>query len=101
MSLFLFCEYVLLYHFLKSKVTGVELTYRVGFVSAVEQSESVSHIHTSIPLQILSHIGHHRGLSRFPVLFSRSLLLIDSVYGTVCVPVPGSLFIPPLSFPLL
>ena len=45
---------------------GVELIYNVLLVSGIQQSESVIHMHIPTLLQILSHIGHYRVLSRVP-----------------------------------
>ena len=38
----------------------VQLIYNVGIISAVQQSDSVIRIHTSILLPILFRIGYHR-----------------------------------------
>ena len=45
---------------------GIEVTYNVGIVSGLQQSEVVIYIHTTIPSQFFSHIGYYRILSRFP-----------------------------------
>ena len=45
--------------------------------------------------RFFSHIGHYRALSRFRVLYSRSLLVMCFIYGTVYMSVPISQFIPP------
>ena len=37
--------------------------------------------HTAVLFQVPAYIGHHRVLSRFPVLYNRSLLVIYSIYG--------------------
>ena len=40
--------------------------YNVVLISAVQQSDSVIHIHLSILFQILFPLGYHKILSRFP-----------------------------------
>ena len=44
----------------------VRLVYGIVTISAVQQSDSVVHVHTSILLQILSHRDYHRLLGRVP-----------------------------------
>ena len=48
----------------------------IVLVAGVQQSDSVIHIHIFILFQIFSHIGYYRLLIEFPVLYSRSLLVI-------------------------
>ena len=46
------------------------MNYNVVIISAVQQSDSVLHIHTSILFQILSHIDYHRILVRVPCAYT-------------------------------
>ena len=51
-------------------------------VSGVEQSDSVIHTHISILFQILFHYRLLQSIE-FPVLYSRSLLIIYFIYSSV------------------
>ena len=64
-------------------------------VSGVQQSDSV--IHIFIRFQLFIHIGYYRILSEFPVLYSRSLLVIFFIYSNICMLIPNSYFILPLT----
>ena len=46
--------------------------------------------YTALLFQVPAHIGHHRVLSRFPVLYNRPLLPIYSMYGFVGTSIPCS-----------
>ena len=48
----------------------------IVLVAGVQQSDSVINIHIFILFQFFSHIGYYRLLIEFPVLYSRSLLVI-------------------------
>lgn len=48
---------------LKKTIVEVQSTYSLVFISGVQQSESVVHLHTSI---VFFHIDHYRILYRFP-----------------------------------
>ena len=67
-------------------------------VSAVEQSESVVHIHVSPLFGFPSHLGHHRTPRRVP--WAKQQVLIHYLFYTQCInsvymSVPISQFIPP------
>ena len=55
---------------------GVSLIFNVVLVSAVQQSESVLHIHISLFLRFFTHLGHYRVLSRVPYATQQVLLII-------------------------
>ena len=64
----------------------VQLIYNTVFVSGVWQSESVIHTHTFILfLDYFPIIGHYRILSNFSVIYSRSLLVVCFIHGSVCM----------------
>ena len=70
------------------------------FVSGVQESESVMHIHISSLFRFFSHIGHYRVLSRVPctiqqVLISYLFYIQSCVYVSRSLPVYPS---PSLSF---
>ena len=46
--------------------------------------------------KIFSHLGYYRILSSFPVLYSRSLLVIYFKHSRVYMSIPNSQSIPPL-----
>ena len=54
------------------------MIYSVVLVSAVQQSDSVIHIHISILFQILFHIGYYRILSRGPCAIKE--VLVDYLF---------------------
>ena len=56
---------------------GLQLIYNVVLVSGIQQSDSVIHIHIVILYQILFSYRYHR--IEFPVLYSRSLLVISGL----------------------
>ena len=62
--------------------------------SGVQQSDSVTHIHISVLFQILFPFRLLQNIE-FPVLYSRSLLVIYFKYGSVCMSIPNSQGIPP------
>ena len=61
----LFFFYVLLFSFFRSFIEA-ELMYEAVKTPAVEQSDSVIHVHTSILFQILFHADDSRTLGRAP-----------------------------------
>ena len=72
------------------------MLYNVVLVSTVQQSESAICIHISPFLGFPSHLGHHRALSRVPVLYSRFSLVIYFMHSinSVYMSIPISQFIP-------
>ena len=78
---------------------GVQLIYNVVLVSAVQQSESVIHIHVSTLLDCfpIQAITEYR--DEFPVLYSRSLLVIYFIDSRVYMSVPISQLNPPPRLP--
>ena len=54
----------------------LEYGWFIVLVSGVQQSDSIIRIHIFIIFQIFSHIDYYRLLIEFPVLYSRSLLVI-------------------------
>ena len=81
-GLILFCYFII-----SLDVAGIYLTYNVVLVSSAQQSESVIHVHTSIPC---SHVGCCRQLTRFPVLYSKSLLIVYFIHSSVHTLFPSS-----------
>ena len=76
---------------------GVQLIYNV-LASGIHQNDSVTPVSTlldSSPYKSLQHIE-----LEFPVLYSRSLLVIYSICGSMHMSVPISQFIPPLPCPI-
>ena len=59
----------------------MELIYNFVLVSGVQQSDSV--IYISILFRLFSHSSIIEYWKEFPVLYSRSLLIIYFIYGTV------------------
>ena len=59
--------------FFKLISVGVQLTYKAELVSALQQNQSVVHIHTSTLFQIFSHAGHCRVVSRVPCAIKQAL----------------------------
>ena len=57
---------ILAFSSFKKKKTGVQLLHTAVSVSAVQQSQSALFIHTYLFWGFLSHLGHHRALSRVP-----------------------------------
>ena len=44
--------------------------YNAVLISGVQQSESVTHVHTSPLFRFVSHIAHYRVLSRIPLCYT-------------------------------
>ena len=70
----------------------VKLIYNVVLASDIQQSESVVHMHIptyiwTLPIQAVTEYQ-----VEFPVLYSRSLLVIYFIYSSVDMSVPVSLF---------
>ena len=65
--------YVFNFSFLKSFIGGY-LLYNIVLVSAIQQSESVIQMHISLLFRFLSHLGHHRTLSRVPYAMQQVLM---------------------------
>ena len=59
--------------FLKKIFIRVQLIYNGVLVSGIQQIDSVIHMHIFIPLQILSHLGYHKILSRVPCVVQQAL----------------------------
>ena len=67
-------------------------------VSGIQQSESIIHIHIlHFSYKFFFHTGHYKYWLEFPVLYSRSLLVINCIYYSVYMSIAISPFIPPLS----
>ena len=66
---------------------GVQLTYKVVLVSSVQQRDSV--IHIFLLFQILFLYSLLKNIE-FLVLYSRSLLIICFIYGSICMLISGS-----------
>ena len=64
--------------------------HSVGFVSDLWQSDSVMHIHDLFFFRLFPSVGYYGTLSSVPVLFSKSLLIICSVYSSVYLLIPNS-----------
>ena len=109
-----FFLFVCFLNIFKLSFIGVQLIYNVALVSAVQQSESVIHIHISTLFQILfpyrslqsieqSSLSYTEGSFFFPSLFiylfilSRFLLVIYFIHISVYMSIPISQFIPPPS----
>ena len=78
---------------LKKNFIGVYLIYNFVLISGVQQSESVIHTHIFFLFQILFPYRLLQNIE-FPVLYSRSLLVIYFIYSSVCMLIPSSRFIP-------
>ena len=59
------------------------MVHNVEIVSGEHQRNSVIHTHDPFSPKPLSHPGCHITLSNFPVLYSRSLLVIHLKYSSV------------------
>ena len=90
---------ILFYLFLKYIL--LKYSWFTVLTSAVQQSDSVTHIHT-----FLTYILFHYGLSQdteysFPVLYRWILFFIHTVYNSLHLLIPNSYFIPsPFPLPL-
>ena len=73
---------------------GVELIYNGVLISAIQESESVIHIHISILFQILFLFRLLQTIE-FPLPYSWSLLIIYFIYSNVYMLIPNSSFIHP------
>ena len=69
--------------------------YRLLLVSGVQQSESVTHIHISIPFQIPFPQRPLQSTEEGSCAYSRSLLVIYFIYSGVCMSIPILQFITP------
>ena len=88
------------FSFFKLIIILVWLIYNVVLVPNVQNSESVIHIHISILFSFLDSIPMEvitEYQAEFPVLYSRSLLVIYFIYSSVymSLPVPQSITSPP------
>ena len=66
----------------------VQFIFNIVLVSGVWHSESVIHTHTLHSVFFLDYfpiIGHYRILSNFSVIYSRSLLVVCFIHGSVCM----------------
>ena len=73
----------------------IQLIYNVVFISTLQQCDSVTdtHSHTYTHIYILFHILFHYGLSQAiknTVLYSKTLLLIHSIYNSLPLLMPNS-----------
>ena len=57
------------------------MLYNVVLVSTVQQGESAVHVPIACLLKFLSHLGHHRALSRVPYAIQYVLLVIYFIYS--------------------
>ena len=78
---------------------GVQLIYNVVLVSAVQQSDSVIHIHISILFQIPFPFSLLQSTEQSSLCSTVGPCWL-SVLHIVCVLIPGFCFIPPHRFPL-
>ena len=82
------------------KKTGVQLLHTAVSVSAVQQSQSALFIHIYLFWGFLSHLGHHRALSRVPCA-KQQVLISYLFYIQQCIYVSPNLPIHPTAhFPL-
>ena len=91
---------ILAFSSFKKKKTGVQLLHTAVSVSAVQQSQSALFIHTYLFWGFLSHLGHHRALSRVPCA-KQQVLISYLFYIQWCIYVSPNLPIHPTAhFPL-
>ena len=69
------------YIFLKIIFIGVQLLYNIVLFSAAQQSESAICLHIPLFFGFPSRLGHHRALSKVPVLYSRFSLVIYVIHN--------------------
>ena len=99
-SCFQLSLYSSFFFLLKKNKTGVQLLHTAVSVSAVQQSQSALFIHTYLFWGFLSHLGHHRALSRVPCA-KQQVLISYLFYIRWCIYVSPNLPIHPTAhFPL-
>ena len=88
--------------FLFLNFIGVQLLCNVVLVSAVQQSKSAIVYIYPLILEFLTHVGHHRALSRVPCAIQQVSLVIYFIQSisSIYMSIPISQFIPSHHFPL-
>jgi len=67
----------------------LELINNVVIVSGIQQRESVIHIHVATPFQVLFPFGCHHNIEQSLLCYTGNLLVINSKYSSVYLPIPN------------
>ena len=85
----------------KKFLIGLQLIYNAGLVSGVQQSESVTHIHISILLQILFPYRPLQSIKQHSLFYTLGPYQLSFIHSSVYMSIPISQFTTPLLYTLM